>query len=142
MNVVVCPHCKSHRIVTARVPKDVIVVMSCPSCNELVVLYKRKVIAIDRHTLEEGSLAEKKEHIAEVIAEFLESGVFGFMPGRNAPDDEPITGLDADDAALDADTDHEGDRALPPISERELAEFSRIQLERLDDAAYFRKHFG
>lgn len=139
MNVVVCPHCKSHRIVTARVPKDVIVVMSCPSCNELVVLYKKKVIAIDRQTLEEGSLAEKKEHIAEVIAEFLESGVFGFMPGKNAPDDEPITGHGSDH---DADTDHEGDRSLPPISERELAEFAKIQLERLDDAEYFRRHFG
>lgn len=140
MNLVVCPHCKSHRIVTARVPKDVIVVMNCPSCGELVVLYKKKVIAVDRQTLEEGSLAEKKDHIAEVITEFLESGVFGFGQNKDRGPEEPI--LD-EDTHIDAfDNEANEAEALPPITDTEFAEFSKVSLERLDDGAYFRRHFG
>lgn len=139
MNLVVCPHCKSHRIVTARVPKDVVVVMSCPSCGELVVLFRKKVIALDRRILEEGNIEDKKEHLAEIIAEFLEPGMFGL---GDASDDEALAEDISDEATADEDEDTDSSSWLPPISERELDDFAKIQLEQLDDADYFRKHFG
>lgn len=135
MNVVVCPHCKSHRIVPNKVPKDVVVVMPCPSCGELVVLFRKKVIAVSRRILEHGTLEERKTHLASVIAEFIEPGMFKLhLPDRGSSDQdlfaEPLGG--------------KGDRAnwLPPISEREFEEFTKVQLERLDDSKYFKKHFG
>ena len=141
MNLVVCPHCKSHRIVTSRVPKDVIVVMSCPSCGELVVLFRKKVIALDRSTLEEGTLEEKKEHIAGVIVEFLEPGIFrigtrGFRTTEGPASDE------AEEPIIDESEESEERAWQAPISEREFKEFTHIQLKRLDDAAYFKRHFG
>lgn len=136
MDVVVCPHCKSHRIVSARVPRDVIVVMPCPACGELVVLFRKKVIALSRKILEHGTLEERKMHLASVIAEFLEPGMFGF-PSEG---DESEAIHFSDD--LPEGLEEKGPSWLPPISEKELEKFTKIQLEKLDDSKYFRKHFG
>ena len=45
MYTVVCPHCKSHQVLTTKVRRDVVVVMPCPSCHEWVILFRDKVIA-------------------------------------------------------------------------------------------------
>ena len=135
MNLVICPHCKSHRIVTAKVPKDVVVVMPCPSCGELVVLFRKKIIALNRKVLEKGSLEERKKHLAEVIAEFLEPGIFSALT-------EGSTRIDGFGKAAAGDDDDDlepGD--LPPISDQELERFQKIQLSRIDDSRYFRRHF-
>lgn len=136
MDVVVCPHCKSHRIVSARVPRDVIVVMPCPACGELVVLFRRKVIALSRKILEHGTLEERKMHLASVIVEFLEPGMFGFP--SEGDESEKIDFSDDVPEGLE----EKGPSWLPPISEKEIEEFTKIQLEKLDDSKYFRKHFG
>ncbi len=134
MDRVICPHCQSRRIASTRVPKDVVVVMPCPACSELVVFFRRKVIALDRKVLEGGTRHDRKMHIASIIAEFLEPGLIKFaIP-------EPIVSdNDTDEEEfLDADDEPE----LPPISDREVREFTRIHLRRLDNAEYFRRHFG
>ncbi len=137
MDVVVCPHCKSHRIVSAKVPKDVIVVMPCPACGELVVLFRKKVIALNRKILEHGTLDERKMHLASVIVEFLEPGMFGF-PAEGGAESDP---LDSSEDGLEAVEEQDPDW-LPPISEKEFEEFTKIQLEKLDDSKYFKRHFG
>ena len=76
MDLVVCPHCKAHRIVTIKVPKDVVVVMPCPSCHELIVLFRNRIIALSRRILERGTQEERKAHLADVIGEFLDEGLF------------------------------------------------------------------
>lgn len=134
MDRVMCPHCQSHRIASTRVPKDVVVVMPCPACSELVVFFRRKVIALDRKVLEGGTRHERKMHIASIIAEFLEPGLLKFAIPEPIVDDD-----DADDEEfLEANDEQE----LPPISEREVREFTRIHLRRLDNAEYFRRHIG
>jgi hypothetical protein len=138
MNLVVCPHCKTHRIVTARVPKDVVVVMPCPGCSELVVLFRKKVIALNRNILESGTMEERKTHLAGIIAEFLEPGMFGF--GAPSRDDEDSDANEEQDAP--GPHGRRDSRRLPPISDREQERFARIQLERIDDPEYFKKHFG
>jgi hypothetical protein len=133
MDMVVCPHCKTQRLVTSRVPKDVIVVMPCPSCQELSVLFRHRVIALNRRVLERGSFSERKNHLAEVIAHFLEAGIFPLL--HDEPGDHSFE--DMDTAALHAPTpDHD------LISEEEVERFTRIELKRLDNPVYFRRHFG
>lgn len=134
MDRVICPHCQSRRIASTRVPKDVVVVMPCPACSELVVFFRRKVIALDRKVLEGGTRHDRKMHIASIIEEFLEPGLIKFrIP-------EPIVSDDDTDEEefLNADDEVE----LPPISDREVREFTRIHLRRLDNAEYFRRHLG
>ena len=134
MDRVMCPHCQSRKIASARVPRDVVVVMPCPACSELVVFFRRKVIALDRKVLEGGTRHERKMHIATIIAEFLEPGLLKFaIPEPVVHDDDSD-----DDDFLEADAEPQ----LPPISEREVREFTRIHLRRLDNADYFRRHLG
>ena len=138
MDMVICPHCKTHRIVTSRVPKDVIVVMPCPACHELAVVFRSKVIALSRRILERGSFDERKNHLAQVIAEFLEAGM---LPFQQEGDDEdiPLGRFEGSGRRRRA-----AKKAVQPdpISDEEVDRFSRIELKRLDNPAYFRRHFG
>ena len=137
MNVVNCPHCGNHRIVTQRVPKDAVVVMQCPNCSELGVFFRNKVMALNRQILENGSIEEKKAHIAEIIAEFLEPGMLNF----------PMSGMlrEGDDESMgDGDEFPEMDSALAdaPISQTDMDEFLELELHRIDEEHYFKKYFG
>lgn len=131
MNVVACPHCGTKRIV-ARVPKDWVAILKCPNCNELVVLFRGKVIGVDRDTLEHGSFEDRKAHIAEVIAEFLEPGMFGLE--SNEP--EPAQ-AENDELVVEAEAN-----SSRPISKRELDRFVRFDLQRIDEETYFKRHFS
>ncbi len=132
MNVVACPHCGTKRIV-ARVPKDWVAILKCPNCNELVVLFRGKVIGVDRDTLEHGSFEDRKSHIAEVIAEFLEPGMFGIESDEKAPAPQ-----EGDELVVEAGVEAGDSR---PISKRELDRFIRFDLQRIDEETYFKRHF-
>ena len=138
MNLVVCPHCKSPRIVAAKVHRDVVVINTCPSCAELVVMFRKKVIPLNRRVLEHGSMKDRKEHLAEVIAEFLEPGMFSPMAddGIGFETEQPRRRRRSQAGS----TDSPG--LLPPITDREIDDFTRIHLQRLDDAEYFKRNLG
>lgn len=144
MDMVVCPHCKSHRIITSRVPKDVVAVMPCPNCHELAVLFRDKIIPINRHILEEGTRDERTQHLAQVITEFLEAGILPFQEGTlgySSSDDDTEDGEDS----VGPDSVEgvpEALQSMDPISDKELEKFARVDLKCLDDSAYFRRHFG
>jgi hypothetical protein len=137
LHMVMCPHCKAHQIFTARVPKDVVVVMPCPACREWVVLFRDKVIAISRKIIERGSAEERKAHLADVIGEFLDAGVFAqeaeyfHEESRGGPD-----------SAHSAHAAQPSSFFAAPITQEELERFVKIELRRLDNAEYFKKHFG
>ncbi len=133
MNVVACPHCGTKRIV-ARVPKDWVAILKCPNCNELVVLFRGKVIGVDRDTLEHGSFEDRKSHIAEVITEFLEPGMFGL----DSDEKEPAS-RDGEELVVEAEVDASDSR---PISKREMDRFIRFDLQRIDEETYFKRHFS
>jgi len=138
MDMVICPHCKSHRIITSRVPKDVVAVMPCPNCHELAVLFRNKIIPIDRRVLEEGTKEERTQHLAQVITEFLEAGILPFQAGAGDFSSHLESEGDSDD--LDGIPDDLVE--MDPISDKEAEKFARVDLKCLDDAAYFRRHFG
>ena len=140
--MLVCPHCHSHRIVTAKVPKDVVVVMPCPVCHELAVLFRNRVIPLNRKILENGTFEQRKDHLAQVIAEFLESGLFSELDGE-----DEILSLDAGtDASSSEDAEEQVFESvstpIPPISKEEFDKFVRIDLKCIDNPAYFKRHFG
>lgn len=135
MKSCVCPHCGKQRIVTARIPRDLVVVLPCPSCHELVVLFRNKVVGLNRAIIERGSFEERKLHIAGVIAEFLEPGMLPF--GAEASEAEANALPGAPDAGKG-----EPDAPLPPITQREIDRFVKIDLKRLDEPEYFKKFFG
>lgn len=141
MDLIACPHCKSRRIVARKVPKEVVVVMACPSCNELLVLFRKKVVALDRNVLEEGTMDERKQHLASVIAEFIDESMFKGGPLFEAMDPRELFSNDAIDFRDEGEDDDDGEEEAP-ISDREVEKFLEVELHRLDDASYFRKYFG
>lgn len=142
MNFVVCPHCKTHQLMTSRVPRDVIVVIPCPSCQELAVVFRDKVIALSRRVIEEGTFDERKTHLAEVIAEFLEAGIFPLSSEEEDAETEDtpqpsVPRLEWRDAKR-----RRPRRRIRPISDQEVDKFLKFDLKRIDNAAYFKRHFG
>lgn len=136
MNMAMCPHCKARQIVTARVPKDVVVVMPCPACGEWVVLFRDKIIGISRKILEKGSNDERKAHLADVIGEFLDAGVFAKESEYFHEEESGVSRRPRQRPA------RRRPRANKPITQEELDRFVKIELRRLDNAEYFKKHFG
>jgi hypothetical protein len=139
MDTVVCPHCKTHRIITTKVPKDVVAVMPCPNCHELAVLFRNKIIPIDRRVLEDGTKEERTQHLAQVITEFLDAGILPFQEGSAGFESAIEMPMGDSD---DYESDSEELQSLEPISDKEAEKFGRVDLKCLDDAAYFKRHFG
>ena len=134
MEDVSCPHCGHEHSLGNDVPNDVVVVMPCPECQNLIVLFRHRAIGLDREILEGGSHEERRDHIAEVlvnnrnaiaegIAELLEAGI-------------PWRGGESGDDSGDDDAPEKG-----PISEKEIDKFLQVDLDRIDDAGYFRRNF-
>lgn len=140
MQVCSCPHCGTPRIITSKVPRDVVVVMSCPHCRELVVLFRNKAVALSRRILETGSFEERKDHFATVITEFFEPGMLGLPPMGEAVG-EVAEELSSDDELFTKEESESSD-VSGPISEKEFDEFVRVGLTRIDEASYFKRHFG
>jgi len=130
----VCPHCHSGRLAGATVPKDVVVVMPCPACSGLVVMFRKKALALDRKILQAGTQQDRKMHIAGIIAEFLEPGLLKFA--NSSGDFEPES--DQAEAAAKVEVSPE----KPPISDDEVREFARVALRRIDDSDYFKRHLS
>jgi len=139
MDSVLCPHCKTHRIFTERVPKDVVVVMPCPRCYELVVLFRDKVIAIDRQIIEHGTREERIDHIAKVIAEFFDAGMFSLDPNDLHENMAQAAKMMAPESSASRPSKP---RPSTPITTEELDRFVKIQLKCIDNTAYFKKHLS
>lgn len=147
MSALTCPHCKSHQIVTSKVPRDVVVVMPCPACGELTVLFRDKVIALDRKVIESGTTEERVNHLATVINAFLESGILpfdevhfegAFDQPRPAPRKRPRRPRRRPQVPRPS----EADAFEPSISQEEVDRFITHELKQLDDPTYFKRHFG
>lgn len=134
-----CPHCGSDRISSNRVPKDVVVVLPCPSCHELVVIFRNKTAAANREILENGSKEQQRTHIAEIVMEFLDSLVFRSFP-MNLPKESKETEY-VEDAELEEEVESIAKGLTSEITQREIDRFVKTDLQRIDDSGYFRKHF-
>lgn len=132
MKSIECPHCKGHDIATSRIPKDVVAVITCAECRQLVVVFRDRAMPLSREVLEHGSTDERKAHLAEIVVEFLEPEMFA----RGL--DQILRG------DLEGHADEEGDGAPQaiPITRVDIQRFVSDELARIDDPEYFKKHFS
>ena len=145
-----CPHCQGHHLPTAELPREVVIVVPCPGCQELAVLFRDKVVPVDRSLMQSGTRRQRILHIAEIIMEFVDSGVVpeanAILLGENLPIfmPEPEVDADADDCDADAEMDGSGcdECAASPISDAEFEQFQKVDLRAIDNAAAFRRIFG
>lgn len=116
-----------------KLPKEVVAVLACHHCEELSVLFRGKIIPLDKRILESGTFEERKMHLADVIAQFLESGDLDFTPeaGRERRRRRPAQREEESKEPPDA-----------PISDQELDRFIQIDLKCLDNPTYFKRIFG
>ncbi|HDP35514.1 MAG TPA: hypothetical protein ENN29_10445 [Candidatus Hydrogenedentes bacterium] len=138
-----CPHCGKAGFGVGRLPREVVAIIGCQHCGELSVIFRKKIIPLKKNIIEAGSFEERKEHLADVIAQFLEAGLFSFE-NQSAPPDGAMFEL--------PETLHppkrrrkprkEVDTGDAPISDQELERFVRIDLKCIDNPTYFKRIFG
>lgn len=138
MSETVCPHCQSKKFSSAKVPKGVVTVMPCPECSELVVRFRNRAIALNKEVLYNGTKDERKMHLADVIAEFMEEGIFDIemLQSPQFSRGEAIDNLEEVIEAIDASESKDS----VPISDDELQRFIEFDLDKLDNVDYFRKN--
>lgn len=137
-----CPHCHETKISHARFAKDVVVVMQCPSCDELIVMFREKVVGLDRSILEHGEKEERKMHLATVIAEFLDPEFLDIKLEDLASGIGLGTRAYEGDAGDLAEIEEDDSPGQGPISDAELRSFRRDELKQLDDTEYFKRFFS
>jgi len=138
MRRVRCPHCNEYGFPPGRLPKEVIAVLACQHCEELSVLFRGRVIALNKRVLESGTLEERKEHLADVIAQFLESGMLDFQ----APQDQESQQEEQAPPRPARESVKSAPHQDMPISDQEMERFLTIDLKCLDNPAYFKRIFG
>ena len=143
MAKLVCPHCKSHPVVTSHVPENVVAMLPCPACHEYSVFFRSRLFPLDRHLLEGGDQEARVAHIAHIIAQILDEvfgSVFRAEPGAKEVHTDFPAFLTPDNlqglGAVFEDDEH------PPITDEEFSKFVRIDLKCLDSADYFKRHFS
>ena len=143
MSEVTCPHCGKTRIMTTRIPRDVVVMLPCPECHELVVLFRGKAIPLNREVLRNGTKEERRNHIAEIVEECLPPELFSEVVNWDFTDAGlPIAFGDRKVRRRRRGAAPEEDGRDRPITDEEVARFRKFELHRLDEPRYFKKYFG
>lgn len=150
-----CPHCGAQGQILMP-PVGAIIVGPCPHCEGMVVVFSGRVFPLDGDIMQSGSLEEKKEHMMEVLGVFLHERIERLLM------EPPLTASNADagvpeDASDDAGEDedappiHEpvvpdrrpiGRVAKAPISQGEMDDFVRTDLQLIDNPEYFKAVFS
>jgi hypothetical protein len=105
-----------------------------------VVLFRGKVAGLKRDVLESGDFEAKKDHIAEIIAQFLDPESVDLLGGIGSYGGDAEDNLTETGEDFLQDTEAEEEEA--PISQEEMEHFVSFDLQRIDEAAYFHRHFG
>ena len=143
MSEVTCPHCGKTRIMTTRIPRDVVVMLPCPECHELVVLFRGKAIPLNREVLRNGTKEERRNHIAEIVEECLPPELFSEVVNWDFTDAGlPIAFGDRKVRRRRRGAPPEEDGRDRPITDEEVARFRKFELHRIDEPRYFKKYFG
>lgn len=131
-----CPHCGEKVFFTGKLPDEVVAVLACHQCQELYVLFRNRIIPLNKQVLESGTFDERKEHLAEVIAKFLEGGLFSL-----SPQNQDAESFMEDAADVAGGLNNEKQPGIP-ITDQEMEHFLRIDLQHLDNPTYFKRIFG
>jgi len=130
-DALICPHYQQHPLPTGELPKEVVIVVPCPGCGELAVMFREQVVPVDRTLLRNGTRRKRILHIAEIITEFVDSGVIPEANSILLGEELPFLSTDDSDAPR-----------MNLISDEEFNQFQNVDLRAIDNAASFRKIFG
>jgi hypothetical protein len=144
-----CPHCNNEELATEHIPAEVIAVVSCPACRELVILFRGQAIGLNRTILESGTPEQRKAHLAEILGQLLDSGILpavaNFFAAQEA---QSMLGENQDeceschDPEADNPDDHTEMDIRGMITQEEVERFRQVELKRIDNPLYFRRYFS
>ncbi|GAB4351063.1 MAG: hypothetical protein Kow0099_34990 [Candidatus Abyssubacteria bacterium] len=144
---VTCPYCKSSGYIAAPLP-GTILMGPCPICGEPVALYASKVIGLRREVFGKENFGERIQSLARIIMEYINSH------------EKPLEEIGLERIIREAEDRmaEEYDRcernvgcrvspsvrnpAASPISEEEVEDFLKIDLNLLARKEYFDRFFG
>jgi hypothetical protein len=138
----VCPHCDGTHLSTGHLPKEVVAVVPCPACQGLCVTFREKVVPLDKTLLKSGTRRQRILHIAEIITEFVDSGVVpeanSILLGDN------LALFEGEESAPHAEAARAHEHTAKPVSitDEEYLQFQQVELRSIDNAAFFRRTFG
>lgn len=142
-----CPHC-SARGQLMLPPMGAIIIGPCPECHELVVVFCGRVLPLDKEVMVQGSFEEKRDHLMNVLTSFLEERVSQLLKEALPPEENEAQESLVDDEVPDAKPQPGGappfPRKIEPpfISETEMTDFVRVDLNLIDKRDYFKAVFG
>jgi len=138
---VTCPHCAARGQIMVP-PPGAIIIGPCPECSGMVAVFCGQVLPLDNEIMGCPSNLHKREHVGEVLANFVRERVERLYAGES----DPEVGFDDDDSgemAHGAPYQQPGTDVptLEPISVEELDSFVNVDLRLLDNPNYFKAIF-
>lgn len=141
-----CPHCGVRGQIMLP-PLGAIIVGPCPNCDQLVVVFCGRVLALNKEVMVNSTHEEKHEHMKEVLVAFVDDrigkiveqltpevteGLHDYTPEtddyvQQNPQEETVSDLELKDP--------------PQISQDEAEKFTQFALPLLDNRDYFHKIF-
>lgn len=141
---VTCPHCGAHGQIMLP-PVGNIIIGPCPECRNPVLVFLGNVLKLNPKVIANGTPAQKQDHLLEIMQEFLHGRIAEMIPNDDGSA-EPATQARAvhncnsnkDPEARDRESlDRRG-----RITKGEMQQFIALDLSCIDNADYFRRHFG
>jgi hypothetical protein len=139
-----CPHCGAQgRIVLP--PLGTILVGPCPECKGMLALFNGTVLPLDSKVILEGTIEEKKKHIAEVFSSFIEDKLEEFFNPKK--EETPIS--ESENGFESFKSEHRIEeysryktKKKNPITQEELLNFKESEIDSIDNPEIFRKYFS
>lgn len=138
-----CPHCAVRGQILLP-PLGAIIVGPCPNCEEMVVVFCGRALALDKEIMLHGTDTEKHEHLKGVLIDFLDSRIDTVVEQLSP---ETADGLrDYSPEALVDESEGSSPTESEPtkpalITDSEVEQFLRSDLPRLDNRDYFKTIF-
>jgi hypothetical protein len=134
---VTCPYCKSSAYITAP-PPQTILMGPCPICSEPVALYDGKVIGLKEKMASHGGSLENIQSLARTVLEFINSQ-------SDSADGHEIKGSNEKRGRRMRDSITKMSPSIrnpiaSPITDEEVEDFLKIDLNLLGKKDFFDKH--
>jgi hypothetical protein len=143
-----CPHCGAEGQILLP-PLGSIIIGPCPECQRMVGVFCGRVFPLDDELMRNGSVEEKREHLGQVLRDFVQERVDKLFAGQMNPAPGAPLEAEAEAASLrkeqtmnDADgISLFGNAPSAPISREELESFITVDLKLIDNREYFKAVF-
>ena len=143
---VTCPHCGARGQLMLP-PLGALIVGPCPECQGLVVVFCGQVLPLEKDLMLNGSFGEKRDHLMGVLTSFLEDRIVQLLKETSSSEEAcQEAAPDGGESGLEgmARETHLKDRGNGDdlITEVEMADFVRVDLNLIDNTDYFNAIFG